>query len=103
MLCLVPSSASVKSPRIASSATLALKSALYRFLVVFIPSILQIGNSLTPRPVFRDHLTPLNQRARDFDADLLALLNVLQENTGVTGVFASDATREDFIGMVALD
>jgi len=38
ILCLAPSSDSVRSPRIASNATFALKSELYRFLVVFMPA-----------------------------------------------------------------
>ena len=28
---------------------------------------------------------------------------MLQENTGVAGVYASDATREDYLGTIALD
>jgi hypothetical protein len=47
---LAANSASVKSPWIASSATFALKSADYRFLVVFIPSVPLVGISLAPFP-----------------------------------------------------
>lgn len=38
----------------------------------------------------------------DFDRLLLWSLNILQENTGVTGVYAADASREDFLGSIAL-
>jgi hypothetical protein len=49
-------------------------------------------------------LSPMLSRGQpEFDLMLLWSLNVLQENTGVTGVFASEATREDFIGTVQLD
>ncbi|MGE0290437.1 MAG: hypothetical protein AB7F35_25475 [Acetobacteraceae bacterium] len=43
-------------------------------------------------------------RARDdFDDELLFCLNLLQENTGAVGIYASDATRQEFIGTIALD
>lgn len=45
----------------------------------------------------------LDKTASGFEDDLLFCLNLLQENTGVSGVYASDATREDFIGTVLLD
>ena len=45
----------------------------------------------------------LSRSAAEFDLMLLWAINVLQENTGVTGVFASDATREEYISTVALD
>jgi hypothetical protein len=45
----------------------------------------------------------LDRRARGFDDEFLFCLNLLQENTGVSGVFPSDATRDDFIGTVHLD
>lgn len=45
----------------------------------------------------------LNRGQAEFDLMLLWWLNVLQENTGVTGVFASEATRDDFIGTIQLD
>jgi hypothetical protein len=49
-------------------------------------------------------LGELLDRARpNFEDDLLFALNLLQENTGATGVFASDASREDFVGTIALD
>jgi hypothetical protein len=49
-------------------------------------------------------LTPFLARAeREFDLMLLWSLNVLQENTGVTGVFATDATQDDYIATIALD
>jgi hypothetical protein len=37
-----------------------------------------------------------------FDRLLLWSVNVLQENTGVTGVYASAASREEFLGSLAL-
>lgn len=45
----------------------------------------------------------LDRNREDFADDLLFCLNLLQENTGVAGVYASNATREDFIGTIALD
>lgn len=45
----------------------------------------------------------LDRSAAEFELMLLWSLNVLQENTGVTGVFAADATREDYIGTIMLD
>ena len=45
----------------------------------------------------------LDRRAAGFDDELLFCLNLLQENTGVSGVFPSNATRDDFIGTVQLD
>lgn len=49
-------------------------------------------------------LTPLLERTEPgFDLMLLWSLNVLQENTGVTGVFAADATRDDYIATIMLD
>lgn len=49
-------------------------------------------------------LTPLLSRSQpEFELMLLWAVNVLQENTGVTGVFASTATKEDFLGTILLD
>lgn len=49
-------------------------------------------------------LTPMLERGQgEFDLMLLWAINVLQENTGVTGVFSSDATHEDFISTITLD
>ena len=45
----------------------------------------------------------LDRKGNAFDNDLLLFLNLLQENTGVNGVYASNASKEDFIGTVALD
>ncbi|MBN8913664.1 MAG: hypothetical protein J0H65_16730 [Rhizobiales bacterium] len=39
----------------------------------------------------------------EFQKEFLWAINVLQENTGVTGVFASDATKEDYIGTIELN
>jgi hypothetical protein len=49
-------------------------------------------------------LAPMISRgAGEFELMLLWAVNLLQENTGVTGVFASNATREDYISTVMLD
>lgn len=45
----------------------------------------------------------LSKTQPEFELMLLWTLNVLQENTGVTGVYASDATREEFLGTIQLD
>lgn len=45
----------------------------------------------------------LSRSMAEFNIMLLWALNVLQENTGVTGVFASDATRAEYIATVTLD
>lgn len=47
--------------------------------------------------------TVLDRTEDGFDLELLWCLNLLQENCGVANVFASDATREDYIATVALD
>jgi hypothetical protein len=47
-----------------------------------------------------EHL--LDRKHPNFESDLLFTLNLLQENTGACGVFASNATREDFVGTIAL-
>lgn len=39
----------------------------------------------------------------DLEKELLWAINVLQENVGVTGIFPSDATKEEYIGAIALD
>ncbi|MDP3802729.1 hypothetical protein [Brevundimonas sp.] len=49
-------------------------------------------------------LAPMLSRGQpEFELMLLWALNVLQENTGVTGVFPSTATKEDFLGTIQLD
>jgi hypothetical protein len=45
----------------------------------------------------------LEKNAGSFEADFLFCLNLLQESTGVVGVYASNATRDDFIRTVTLD
>lgn len=45
----------------------------------------------------------LNRGMPEFDLMLLWSINVLQENTGVTGVFASDATHAQYIATITLD
>lgn len=49
-------------------------------------------------------ISPLLSKGQpEFDLMLLWSLNVLQENAGAIGVFASEATREEFIGTIQLD
>jgi hypothetical protein len=45
----------------------------------------------------------LDKSAVGFEANLLFCLNLLQESTGVAGVYASEAKREDFLRTVQLD
>lgn len=47
--------------------------------------------------------TILDRTHASIGYDLLLCLNLMQENAGVAGVFASDATREEYIGTIALD
>lgn len=47
--------------------------------------------------------TTLSRTQPNLDYDFLLCVNLLQENAGVVGVFASDATREEYIGTIALD
>lgn len=44
-----------------------------------------------------------DRKSPSFENELLFAVNLLQENTGVSGVFRSDATREEFIGTQQLD
>lgn len=45
----------------------------------------------------------LSRGVAEFDLMLLWTINLLQENTGVTGVFASEATHDEYISTVTLD
>jgi hypothetical protein len=45
----------------------------------------------------------LDKTESGFEKELLWALNVLQENTGVAGVYPSDATRIEYLGTIALD
>lgn len=45
----------------------------------------------------------LSRGSAEFDLMLLWTINLLQENTGVTGVFASEATYDEYISTVTLD
>lgn len=48
--------------------------------------------------VFRFTLDqPLSKSARNFDDELLRMLNLLQENVGVADVFATDATLDEYL------
>ena len=44
-----------------------------------------------------------DKKSDGFEAELLFCLNLLQESTGVVGIYPSDATRDDFIRTVTLD
>ena len=44
----------------------------------------------------------LDRKHPNFESDFLFALNLLQENTGTCGVFASDAERKDFVATIAL-
>lgn len=49
-------------------------------------------------------LAPMLSRGMpEFDLMVLWAINVLQENTGVAGVFPSEATHEDYAATIALD
>lgn len=66
------------------------------------PSILEDrgGNAV----VVKFALSPMLERGMpEFDLMLLWSINVLQENAGVTGVFASAASREEYASTVTLD
>lgn len=54
--------------------------------------------------VIKFALTPLLDRGMpEFELMLLWSINVLQENTGATGVFASDASADDYKATITLD
>jgi len=54
--------------------------------------------------VIKFALTPILHRQMDeFELMLLWSLNVLQENSGATGVFPADATEEDYRNTITLD
>jgi len=54
--------------------------------------------------VIKFALTPLLDRSMaEFELMLLWSINVLQENTGTTGVFASDASADDYKATITLD
>jgi len=49
-------------------------------------------------------LAPMLSRGMpEFDLMLLWAINVLQENTGVAGIFPSEATHEDYVATITLD
>lgn len=45
----------------------------------------------------------LSRNMEEFELMLLWAINVLQENTGVTGVFSSNATTEEYISTITVD
>lgn len=54
--------------------------------------------------VIKFELTPLLSREMpEFELMLLWSINVLQENTGVTGIFSSDAKTSDYLENIKLD
>ncbi len=44
-----------------------------------------------------------DKTSEGFEKELLWALNILQENTGVAGVFASGASRDDYLRTISLD
>lgn len=76
---------------------------------VFEPRMFRIKVELLNSPGFDTALVKfevdqiLDKTSSGFEDDLLFCLNLLQESTGVSGVYARDATREDFIVTVLLD
>lgn len=57
-----------------------------------------------PSLLVKFSLTSMFDKAADgFEKELLWAVNVLQENTGVAGVYPSDATKRDYVGTIALD
>jgi hypothetical protein len=75
---------------------------------IFEPRRLQIGTEILHEIGAQTSLVkfsvaqPLDRKHPNFESDLLFTLNLLQENTGACGVFASDANHEDFVGTIAL-
>lgn len=45
----------------------------------------------------------LDRTREDFEQELLLFLNILQENAGVSGIYPSTASRQDFMGSITLD
>ncbi len=45
----------------------------------------------------------LDKEGDEFEKELLWALNILQENTGVAGLYPSDAKRADYLGTIALE
>lgn len=76
---------------------------------IFEPRMLKIGTEILSAAdadtvLVKFALDQLLDRTRpDFESDLLFFLNVLQESTGASSVFPSDAKRQDFVGTIALD
>lgn len=45
----------------------------------------------------------IDREDENFEKELLWAVNILQENTGVTGVYPSDASEDDYLATTALD
>lgn len=66
--------------------------------------ILKTGEGKPPTVLVKFSVPTLLDKSDDgFEKELLWALNVLQENTGVAGLFASDATRQDYLTTIALE
>jgi hypothetical protein len=66
--------------------------------------ILKTSGAPSPRVLIKFSIAALIDRQGDaFEKELLWAINVLQENTGVAGIYPSDATRQDYLGTVALN
>lgn len=66
--------------------------------------ILKASEDTPPSVLVKFSLEDLiDSQGEGFEKELLWALNVLQENTGVAGVYSSDATRKDYLGTIALD
>jgi len=73
---------------------------MYRFAI----EMLRSGTGGDNPSAYRFALDHQLDRANPvFEQELLFMLNLLQENVGVIGVFASDASREEYLGTLHLD
>jgi hypothetical protein len=66
--------------------------------------ILKISGNDAPAALVKFSVDSLFDKTDpSFEKELLWALNVLQENTGVAGVYASNATRQDYLSTIQLD
>lgn len=66
--------------------------------------VLKQASGEPPSVLIKFSLTSFfDTRAEGFEKELLWAINLLQENTGVVGVFGSDATEEEYVGTIDLD
>jgi hypothetical protein len=65
--------------------------------------ILKASDGTTPAVLVKFSIdTMIDRQAHGLEKELLWALNVLQESTGVAGVYPSDATRQDYLGTIEL-